>query len=334
MNEDAGELAGLTQEDAEKRILDWIKERGLLVKRESYRHSVALCERCATRIEPLISLQWWCSMEELKKPALEALGTRRVQYHPESQHRFATRLARERARLEHLAPDLVGAPDPRLGVPGRARDRADDRTGRVRRVRVDRADPQRGRARHVVLVGALAVRDPRLARADAGARDVVSRATLNTTAREIIRLWENPDDLLRPGDDGRDPVPRRDLHTTVLAPGRAADVEEPRHRPRPARTCRRARRRLDPLRPAEDVVVPGRPLRDRRDRGGAQAREQALERRAASCSARRPPRRRSSPLGRSRGTLDPRPPRRRPVPRSTPIPEPSSSRTPSTGSTT
>ena len=46
MNENAGELAGLTQEEAEKRILDWIKERGLLVKREAYRHSVALCERC------------------------------------------------------------------------------------------------------------------------------------------------------------------------------------------------------------------------------------------------------------------------------------------------
>src|SRR5215204_7815965 len=89
MNEEAGELAGLTQEDAEQRIVDWIKERGLLVKREAYRHSVALCERCATRIEPLISLQWWCSMEDLKKPALDALHSRRVQYHPESQHRFA-----------------------------------------------------------------------------------------------------------------------------------------------------------------------------------------------------------------------------------------------------
>ena len=55
MNEAAGELAGLTQEDAEQRVLDWIKERGLLVKREAYRHSVALCERCGTRIEPLIS---------------------------------------------------------------------------------------------------------------------------------------------------------------------------------------------------------------------------------------------------------------------------------------
>jgi valyl-tRNA synthetase len=89
MSEEAGDLAGLTQDEAGERILEWAKERGLLEKVESYRHSVALCERCESRIEPLISLQWWCSMEELKKPALEALRERRVRYHPESQHRFA-----------------------------------------------------------------------------------------------------------------------------------------------------------------------------------------------------------------------------------------------------
>jgi valyl-tRNA synthetase len=89
MNETAGELAGLTQEEAEERILAWLRERDQLVKRESYRHTVALCDRCKSRIEPRISLQWWCAMDELKKPALEALRSRRVAFHPESQHRFA-----------------------------------------------------------------------------------------------------------------------------------------------------------------------------------------------------------------------------------------------------
>jgi valyl-tRNA synthetase len=82
-------LEGLTQEAASQRILDWCKERGLLEKREHYRHSVAFCERCHSRIEPRISLQWWCSMEELKKRPLEALRAREVRFHPESQHRFA-----------------------------------------------------------------------------------------------------------------------------------------------------------------------------------------------------------------------------------------------------
>jgi valyl-tRNA synthetase len=88
-SEQAGELAGRSQEEAEERILAWIRENGQLVKREAYRHSIALCERCKSRIEPLISLQWWCRMDELKQPALEALRERRVRYHPESQHRYA-----------------------------------------------------------------------------------------------------------------------------------------------------------------------------------------------------------------------------------------------------
>src|SRR5437868_5798825 len=86
MNAHAGELDGLTQEEAGHRILDWARERDLLVGREHYRHAVALCERCHSRIEPLISLQWWCAMGELKKPAIQALEDRRVVYHPESQH--------------------------------------------------------------------------------------------------------------------------------------------------------------------------------------------------------------------------------------------------------
>jgi valyl-tRNA synthetase len=84
-----GGLAGLTQEEAGARVLAWCEERGLLEKREPYRHSVTVCERCHSRIEPLISLQWWCRMDELKQPALEALGSGRVAYHPPSQHRFA-----------------------------------------------------------------------------------------------------------------------------------------------------------------------------------------------------------------------------------------------------
>src|ERR671911_776099 len=63
MNENAGELAGLTQREADERVLEWLREHDQLEKVESYRHAVALCERCESRIEPLISVQWWCSME-------------------------------------------------------------------------------------------------------------------------------------------------------------------------------------------------------------------------------------------------------------------------------
>ncbi len=89
MNAHAGELEGLTQAEAEERILEWLRERDQLEKRESYRHTVSLCDRCKSRIEPLISPQWWCSMDGFREQSLDALRSGRVRFHPESQHRFA-----------------------------------------------------------------------------------------------------------------------------------------------------------------------------------------------------------------------------------------------------
>ena len=89
---------GLDQREADERVVEWLREHGRLEKRESYRHSVGTCERCHSRIEPLVSPQWWCRMDELGRPAIEALREQRARYHPASQHRFAIE------SLEH-APD-------------------------------------------------------------------------------------------------------------------------------------------------------------------------------------------------------------------------------------
>jgi valyl-tRNA synthetase len=84
-----GYYDGETQAEAEKQILSWLREHDQLEKRENYRHSVGTCERCHSRIEPLVTKQWWCEMAGLGAPAIEALKERRVRFHPESQHRFA-----------------------------------------------------------------------------------------------------------------------------------------------------------------------------------------------------------------------------------------------------
>ena len=86
MSADAGELAGLTQAEAGERVLAWARERGLLERQEPYRHAVPTCERCHTRVEPLIMLQWWCAMDELAAPAIAAVEEGRVRFTPE---RFA-----------------------------------------------------------------------------------------------------------------------------------------------------------------------------------------------------------------------------------------------------
>ncbi len=83
MSEDAGELAGLTQAEAGERVLAWTRERGLLERQEPYRHAVPTCERCHTRVEPLIMPQWWCAMDELAAPAIAAVAERRVRFTPD-----------------------------------------------------------------------------------------------------------------------------------------------------------------------------------------------------------------------------------------------------------
>jgi valyl-tRNA synthetase len=217
MNEEAGELAGLTQEEADERILDWIKERGLLEKRESYRHTVALCERCKSRIEPLISLQWWCSMEELKQPALEALRSRRVQYHPESQHRFAI------DSLEN-APDwnisrqiwwghqipVWECPDGHETVAETDPDACAE-CGSTELTRSDDVlDTWFSSALWPFAILGWPEETPELRAWYPG--------TLNTTAREIIRLWENR--MIFSGLEmvGEIPFSHVIIHTTVLAP--------------------------------------------------------------------------------------------------------------------
>jgi valyl-tRNA synthetase len=85
MSEEAGELAGLTQAEAEERILAQLEERGLIEKREPFRHAVGHCNRSRDRIEPLVLLQWWVDMDELVKPAIAAIRDGRVRSHPEQQ---------------------------------------------------------------------------------------------------------------------------------------------------------------------------------------------------------------------------------------------------------
>jgi valyl-tRNA synthetase len=83
MNDEAGEFAGLTQEEANERIVARLEAEGVLESKEPYRHAVAYCDRSGDRIEPLVSLQWWCDMTELARPAIEAVREGRVRFRPD-----------------------------------------------------------------------------------------------------------------------------------------------------------------------------------------------------------------------------------------------------------
>jgi valyl-tRNA synthetase len=86
MSADAGpEFAGLSQQEADAKILAELRSRGLLEKQEAYRHSVGHCNRSGDRIEPLVLLQWWVEMTDLARPAIEALRNGGVRSKPEQQ---------------------------------------------------------------------------------------------------------------------------------------------------------------------------------------------------------------------------------------------------------
>jgi valyl-tRNA synthetase len=83
MNEAAGErFAGLTVAKARAAVVAALDEIGAISRREPYEHSVGYSERSGEPIEPLISLQWFCRMDELAAPAIEAVEQDRVQILP------------------------------------------------------------------------------------------------------------------------------------------------------------------------------------------------------------------------------------------------------------
>ena len=263
-----------------------LREEGRLRAEEPYTHSVPFSHRSGERIEPLISLQWFCRMDELAKPAIEAVERDEVRIAPGPVEARLPRLDAGDPPLVRLAPALVGAPDPGLvlrRLRGDYRRRAGARA--LRRLR-RRAAPGGGRARHLVQLGALALRHARLARRHARAARLLPDQLPHHRPRDPLPLGGAD------GDDGarvrrRRPLPRRLRALGDPGPRRAADVEEPRHRDRPAGGDRRPRRRRPALRPAGDVLDPGRALLRRQGRAGPRPRQQALEREPADPAQRR-----------------------------------------------
>jgi valyl-tRNA synthetase len=84
MTDAAGErFAGLTVQEAQEAVVKALRQEGRLERTEDYPHTVPFSHRSGERIEPLISLQWFMRMDELAKPAIEAVTSGRVKLTPE-----------------------------------------------------------------------------------------------------------------------------------------------------------------------------------------------------------------------------------------------------------
>lgn len=83
MTADAGErYAGLTPAECAQRVLADLEDQGLLRERRPHVHVVPFSHRSGARVEPLISLQWFCDMKALAAPAIAAVRDGDVRFTP------------------------------------------------------------------------------------------------------------------------------------------------------------------------------------------------------------------------------------------------------------
>ncbi len=89
MNDDAtiaegigGKYAGMDRYEARKAMVADLEVQGLLVKVEPHVHNVGTCQRCGTTVEPTASMQWFVSMKELAKPAIDVVRSGELRYVP------------------------------------------------------------------------------------------------------------------------------------------------------------------------------------------------------------------------------------------------------------
>jgi valyl-tRNA synthetase len=75
-------FAGLTVEEAQRAVVDALRDEGRIRSEQEFTHSVPFSHRSGERIEPLISLQWFCRMDELAEPAIEVVERDRVRMVP------------------------------------------------------------------------------------------------------------------------------------------------------------------------------------------------------------------------------------------------------------
>ncbi len=83
MNENAGKYNGMDALECRKKVVEELKEKGLLEKIEPLHHNVGHCYRCHHTVEPIVSKQWFVKMEPLAKPAIDAVRKKSVKFIPD-----------------------------------------------------------------------------------------------------------------------------------------------------------------------------------------------------------------------------------------------------------
>ena len=83
LNENAGKFKGLDRYEGRKQLVNELEEKGLLTKVEEYDLAAGTCYRCKSVIEPYLSDQWFVKMREMAEPAIEAVKSGKIRFHPD-----------------------------------------------------------------------------------------------------------------------------------------------------------------------------------------------------------------------------------------------------------
>ena len=83
LNDNGLQYKGMDRFDCRKKIVEDLEKASLIEKIEDYDNKIGLSERTSVPIEPKLSMQWFCKMTEMAKPALEAVETNKIKFHPE-----------------------------------------------------------------------------------------------------------------------------------------------------------------------------------------------------------------------------------------------------------
>src|SRR3990172_7010365 len=309
MNERAGRHAGLDRFECRKRIVEDMQRLGLMEKIEPYHHSVGVCYRCKTVVEPLVSTQWYVRTKPLAEPAIKAVrsgkikiiprGWAKTYYHwmenirdwPVSRqlwwgHRIPAWYCDKDGSVHVSRTDLArcptcgGGPRPDEGVldtwvssgPSPFSPPPGARGGG------GGAAPGRGRAGSLVLVGALAILDARVAEGHRRPPDLLPDRLPRHRLRHPLLLG-GPDGDARDQVHGRRAVPRRLSPRPDPRPRGPEDVQGQGEHHRSSRPHGQVRDRRPPLHAGgAGGAGAGHPLRGGAGGGVPQLRQQALER--------------------------------------------------------
>ena len=74
---------GMDRYEAREAIRHELKAKGHLIRIDDHHHSVGHCSRCGTVVEPMLSDQWFVAVEDLVRPAIDAVRDGRTRFVPQ-----------------------------------------------------------------------------------------------------------------------------------------------------------------------------------------------------------------------------------------------------------